>query len=120
MKNKKRFAFLLAFVKMVVLCIRCMGFKKLYKSACKKCKNKRRGESGRDLGKMFKKAKKLTKKAMNSDLGKLVISQGLAYAPKIYNMGTSKIKKKRIKQLLQSNTAKRLLNKGIDKAYSKL
>ena len=64
---------------MVVHCSRCMGFKKSYKSASKKCENKRRGQSGGSQGKMFKKIKELAKKAVNSDLGKLAISQGLAY-----------------------------------------
>ena len=52
--------------------------------------------------------------------GKLAISQGLAHAPKLYDIGTSKIKKKKIKKLLQSDIAKGLLNKGVNKAYSKL
>ena len=36
----------------------------------------------------FKKAKKLAKKAVNSDIAKMPKSQGLAYAPKLYNIGT--------------------------------
>ena len=48
----------------------------------------------------------------------MAISQGLAYAPKLYDMGTSKIKNKKVKQLLQ--VAKGLLNNGINKAYSNL
>ena len=69
---------------------------------------------------MFKKAKRFVKKAINSNLGKLAISQGLAHVPKLYDIGTSKIKNKKIKKLLQSDIAKVLLNDGIDKAYSKL
>ena len=61
---------------------------------------------------LFKKAKKLKKKAVKSDIAKLAISQGLAYAPKLYDMGTSRIKNKKVKQLLQSEMAKGLLNKG--------
>ena len=97
-----------------------MGFKKLHKSARKKCRNSRRGQRGRGLGKIFKKAKRFVKKAINSNLGKLAISQGFAHAPKLYDMGTSRIKNKKIRKILQSNMAKGLLNKGIDKAYSKL
>ena len=105
---------------MVVRCSRCMGFKKLHKRACKKCRNSRRGQRGRCLGKIFKKSKRFVKKTINSDLGKLAIRQGLPHAPKLYNMDTSRIKTKKIRKILQSNTAKGLLNKRIDKAYSKL
>ena len=38
----------------------------------------------------LKKRKKLAKKASNSDVAKMAISQGLAYAPKLYGMYTSK------------------------------
>ena len=69
---------------------------------------------------MLKKGKRFVKKAINSDLGKLAVIQGLVHAPKLYDIGTSKIKNKQIKKFLQSDIAKGLLNKGIDKAYSKL
>ena len=69
---------------------------------------------------MFKKAKSFVKKAINSDLGKLAISHRLAHVPKLYDIGTSKIRNKKIKKLLKSDIAKGLLNNGIDKAYSKL
>ena len=69
---------------------------------------------------MFKKAKKLAKKVVKSDVAKMAIGQGLAYAPKLYDMGTSRIKNKKVKQLLQSEMVKGLLNKGINKAYSNL
>ena len=93
-----------------------MGFKKSYKSYCKKCA-RRRGQRGRGIGRLFKKAKKLAKKAVKSDISKMTISQGLAYAPKLYDMGTSRIKNEKVKQLVQSEMAKGLLNKGINKAY---
>ena len=64
--------------------------------------------------------KKIAKKAANSDIAKMAISEGLAYAPKLYNMGTSKIGSKTVKKLLQSEMANNLLNKGPDKAYSSL
>ena len=50
----------------------------------------------------------------------MAVSQGFAYAPKLYNMDTSKIGNKKVKKLLQSEMARNLLNKGLDKAYSKL
>ena len=106
-------AFFIALIKVVVRCNRCMGFKKSHKNASKKCRNSGRGQRGRGLGKTFK-------KAITSNLGKLAISQGLAHASKLYDMGTSWIKNKKIRKILQSNTAKGLLNKGIDKACSKL
>ena len=96
-----------------------MGFKKSYKSFCKKCV-RRRGQRGRGIGNLFKKAKKLAKKVVKPDIPKMAISQELAYTPKLYNMGTSRIKNKKVKQLLQSEMVKGLSNKGINKAYSKL
>ena len=69
---------------------------------------------------ILKKAKRFAKQAINSNLGKLAISQGLAHAPKLFDMGTSRIKNKKIRKILQSNMTKGLLNKRIDKAYSKL
>ena len=50
----------------------------------------------------------------------MAVSQGLVYAPKLYDMGTSKIGNKKVKKLLQSEMTKNLLKKGLDKAYSKL
>ena len=104
---------------MAVRCSKCTGFKKYYKSYCKKCA-RRRGQRGRFIGSLFKKAKKLAKKAVKSDIAKMAISQGLAYAPKLYDLDTSRIENKKVKQLLQSEMVKGLLNKGINKAYSNL
>ena len=58
--------------------------------------------------------------AVNSDIAKMAISQGLTYAPKLYHIVTSKIRNEKVKELLQSKMAKNLLNKGLGKAYSKL
>ena len=104
---------------MVVRCRRCMGFKRSTKSTCKKCM-RRRGQRGCGFGKFFKKAKGLVKKAEKSDLEKLAISQWLAYAPKLLDMGASKIKNKKVKALLKSEMTKKLLNKGTNSLYSKL
>ena len=97
-----------------------MDFEKLYKSPCKKCK--RRGSGKRRCGSKiyFKKTKKLPKKVVNSDIAKMAISQGLAYAPRLYDMGTSRIGNEKVKKLLQSEMGKNLLKKGLDKAHSKL
>ena len=96
---------------MVVRCSRCMGFKRSTKNTCKKCM-RRRGQRGRGFGKFLKKAKDLVKKAVKFDLGKFAISQRLAYAPKLLDMGASKIKNKKVKKLLRSEMTKNLLNKG--------
>ena len=104
---------------MVVRCSRCMGFKRSTKSTCKNCMRRKR-QRGRGLGKFFKKAKGLVKKAVKSDLEKLAISQGLTYAPKLLDMGASKIKNKKVKALLKSEMTKKLLNKGTNALYSKL
>ena len=50
----------------------------------------------------------------------MAVSQGLVYAPKLYDIGTSKIGNKKRKKLLQSEMAQNLLNKELDKAYSKI
>ena len=68
----------------------------------------------------LKKQNKLAKKAVNPDIAKTAVSQGFAYAPKLYDMGTSKIGNKKMKKLFRSEMAKNLLNKRLDKAYSKL
>ena len=103
---------------MVVRCSRWMGFKRSSKSTCKNCMRKR-GQRGRGFGKFFKKAKCLVKKAVKSDLGKLATSQGLAYAPKLLDIGTFKIKNKKVKALLKSEMTKKLLSKGTSALYSK-
>ena len=99
-----------------------MGFKKSCKSPCKKCKRRRSGHRGGGIKSFFKNAKKLAKKVVNSGIAKMAISQGIAYAPKLYDMGTSKIGIKKVKKFLQSQSemAKNLLNKEPDKVYSKL
>ena len=102
--------------KMVVRCSRCMGYKNSYISPCKKYKRRRSRQRGRGIKSLFKNAKKLAKKTVNSDIAKMVKSQELTYAPKIYDMVTSKIANKKVKKLLQSEMAKILLNKGLDKA----
>ena len=83
---------------MVVHCSRCMGFKKSLKNPCKKCKKKLSRQRGCGFKSFFKKAKKLAKKTVNSDIAKMAISQGLAYAPKLYDMSTSKIGNERVKK----------------------
>ena len=70
---------------------------------------RRRRQIGRGFGKFFKKAKGLVRKAVKSDLGKLAISQGLTYAPKLLDMGVSKIKNKKVKALLKSEMTKKTL-----------
>ena len=74
-----------------------------------------------DLKVSLKKLKTLSRKQPSqASHAKVAISQGLVYAPKLYHMGTSKIKNKKIQKLLKSEMAKRLLNKELDKTYSKL
>ena len=87
-----------------------MGFKKSCKSLCKKCKRRRSGQRGRGTKSFFKKAKKLANKTVNSGIARMAISQGLAYAPKLYNLGTSKIGNIKVKKLLKSEIEKYLLN----------
>ena len=95
---------------MVVRCNKCMGFKKSRKSACKKCKS-RRGKRGREFGSFLEKAARLTKRALNSDIDKFTINQGLAYAPKLLDLGASKIKNKKVKSILKSEMKKKTFKK---------
>ena len=93
---------------MIVWCSKCMGFKRSYKSACKKCTYRCSGQRGRGFKSFFRKAKNAVKKAAKLDIAKMAMSQGLAYAPKLCDMATSKIKNKNIQKLLQSEMAKSL------------
>ena len=43
---------------------------------------------------------------VNSNIAKMAISEGLAYAPKLYHMGSSKMRNKKVEELLQSEMAK--------------
>lgn len=75
---------------------RCMGFKKSRKSKWKKCV-RRRGQHGRGVGSFLKKARRLAKKAIKSDIDRAAISKSLEHALALYNKGTSKIKNKKVK-----------------------
>ena len=44
---------------------------------------------------VFKKACYLSKKAINSSLGKMLITEGLEYVPTLYEKGTKKLKTKK-------------------------
>ena len=72
-----------------------MGFKRSAKSRCKK-RSRRRVQRGTGISSFFKKSKRLTKKAINSDISKFEISQGLAYALKLLDLSSSKIKNKKV------------------------
>ena len=74
-----------------------MGFKKSRKSSCKKCRNKHSGQRGRGFKSLIKKAGRFAKKAAKLDLAKMAVSQGLAYAPKLLDFASSKVKNKKLK-----------------------
>ena len=57
---------------------------------------------------------------VNLDIGKFAINQGLAYALKLLDLGSSKIKNRKVQQFLQSEMTKKMLKKGMDCIYSKL
>ena len=104
---------------MVTRCNVCMCFKRSRKSRCKKC-SRRRGQRGRGIGSFFSKSKTVNEESGKLGIGKFAISQGLAYAPKLLDLSASKIKNKKVQQLLQSEMTKKLLKKGTDSIYSKL
>ena len=60
------------------------------------------------------------KRALNSDIGKFAISQGLAYAPKLLDLGASKIKNKKVRSILKLEMTKKLLNRGTNSISSRL
>ena len=58
-------------------------------------RHSRTRQRGRVIETVFKKAYYLSKKAVNSSLGKMLITEGLEYAPILYEKGTKKIKTKK-------------------------
>ena len=59
------------------------------------------------------------KKAIQSDIGKLAISKGLEHLPGLNAKGTSRIKNKKIKLLLNSGAAHSLVNMRTKRLSSK-
>ena len=72
---------------MVIAFSWCVGFKKSCKSPCKKCKRRCSGHKEPGIKSFYQKAKKLAEKAVNSDIAKITISEGLACATKTLRYG---------------------------------
>ena len=53
---------------------------------------------------LFKKGVSASSKALNSEIGKKLIDEGIKNAPNLYKFGTSKIKIKNLKSALESDT----------------
>ena len=89
------------------------GFKKFLKSKCKTCAWIRKGgQRGRSLGSLFRRSGRLAKSAAKSDLGKMLIKKGVYHLPELYVKGTLKTKSKKLRALLNSETAHGLVNSG--------
>lgn len=87
---------------MMYICSLCKDFKKSSRS--------KHGQGGCRFVSFFKNARRLAKEAVNSDLGKMLISKGVEYLPSFYSKGASRIKNKKLKALLNSNVAHSLVN----------
>ena len=97
----------------------CRAFIWSYRSKCKRFGRKRH-QCGRGFKSLFKKVKGAAKKAAQSDIGKLAISNRLDHLPRLYTKGASKIKNKKIKPLLNSGAAHSLVNRGTKRLSSAL
>ena len=71
----------------------------------------RKGQRSRGFLSSFKKANNPTVR----QLGKTALKKAINYAPQLYNLGTSKIKNKTARKILQSDTATNLLNNSVTK-----
>ena len=74
-------------------------------------------QQGRGIGSnILKFAKKVAKTPTVREFGKMALNE----LPNLYNKGTSKIKNKKIKNLLQSDLANRLVDMGTEYGREKL
>ena len=80
----------------------------------------KRIQSGSGLGgDLIKTGISLGSKALGSDIGKKIINKGIDNIPNIFRFGRSKVKNKRIKKALESETADLVVNKAQNKARKK-
>ena len=70
----------------------------------------------RGLGSILKFAKKIIKNSLVKKLGRVVLNE----LPKLYRKGTSKIKNKKLKRILQSDVANSLVDIGAEYSQQKL
>ena len=54
---------------------------------------------------LFKKGLGVSVKALNSDIGKKLVDEGIKHASELYHLETSKIKNKNVKRALESEVA---------------
>lgn len=80
---------------------------------------KRQRDAG--FGIFFKKATKMAKRAVKSDVWKMLISKGLEQFPILYQKKASRIRNKIVRVLLlNSNAANNLIRSGSNKLKSKM
>ena len=77
-------------------------------------------QSGKGIGSdLIKTGINLGSKALGSDIGKKKINKGIDNIPNIFKFGRSKVKTKRIKQVLESEIADMVVSKAQNKARKK-
>ena len=76
----------------------------------------RKGQRGRGF---LSSLKKIAKNLLLRQIGKTALKKAIDYAPQFSNLGTSKIKNKTTRKILQSDAATNLLNNLVTKYGSK-
>ena len=76
----------------------------------------RKGQRGRGF---LSSLKKIAKNPLVRQIGKTALKAALNYEPQLYNLGTSKIKSKPAREILQSDTDTNLSNNLVTKYGSK-
>ena len=61
---------------------------------------------------LLKKGLSAGAKAINSDIGKKLIDEGIKHAPELYRLGTSKIRNKNVRKALESEVANYVAQEG--------
>ena len=76
--------------------------------------------SGSELASNLAKAGlELGSKAIGSEFGKKLINKGIDNIPNLFNFGTSKIKNKNIKRVMESDIAKMVVDEAANRAKNK-
>ena len=61
---------------------------------------------------LLKKGLSAGAKAINSDIGKKLIDEGIKHAPELYRLGTSRIRNKNVRKALESEVANYVVQEG--------
>ena len=72
----------------------------------------RKGQRGRGF---FSSLKKIDKNSLVRQIGKTALKKAVNYVPQLYNLGTSKIKNRTARNILQSDATTNILNNLVTK-----